>query len=183
MATTKTDVPLKSALAWRILTTNDIASLVRVADKIHPDLPESDEVFEERVKLFPDGCLGLSEEGSNKLHGYIISHPIPHRQPPALDQLLGAIPQDADQYYIHDVAVLPELRGSGFAQDGVKRILAVAEQFKTVGLVSVYGTASFWGRFGFKAPQAVDQVLEEKLASFGGEARYLERSTAAVEAG
>ncbi|OAL42964.1 hypothetical protein IQ07DRAFT_593483 [Pyrenochaeta sp. DS3sAY3a] len=183
MATTKTEAPLKSVISWRILTTNDTASLVRVADKIHPELPESDAVFEERVKLFPDGCLGLSEERSNELHGYIISHPIRFRQPPALDQLLGAIPQDADQYYIHDVAVLPELRGSGFAQDGVNRVLAVAEQFKTVGLVSVYGTAAFWGRFGFKEPQAVGQVLEEKLASFGGEARYLERDTAEVEDG
>jgi hypothetical protein len=33
---------MKAGAAWRVLSPSDIESLVRVADKIHPDLPESD---------------------------------------------------------------------------------------------------------------------------------------------
>ncbi|KAK3313630.1 hypothetical protein B0H66DRAFT_566658 [Apodospora peruviana] len=58
--------------AWRRMTVDDIPDLLRVADAVHPDLPESDYVFTERVQLFPDGCFMLS--GRDKIYGYAISH-------------------------------------------------------------------------------------------------------------
>jgi GNAT superfamily N-acetyltransferase len=165
----------KNKATWRPLSANDITSLIRIADKIHPDLPESKQVFAERVSLFPQGCLGLFDE-AGELTGYIISHPIRYREPPALNQLLGGIAPGAEQYYVHDLAVLPEIRGSGFAHEGLDRVLgSVAKRYATTGLVSVYGTVGFWGRYGFMVPEVMDEVLRKKVLGYGDDAVYLER--------
>lgn len=111
------ETPVQVKAFWRELSVKNIKSLARVAEKTHPDLPERDEVFAERANLFPGGCLSLMEGKSNELGGYVISHPIKYLQTPALDSLLGEIASDANQYYIHVLAILPEskdmaLRGS-----------------------------------------------------------------------
>ena len=169
--------PAKGRPAWRKLSLNDMENLVRVANIIHPDLPESIEVFSERVKLFPEGCLALVANygGREELCGYVISHPIIRRRPPPLNSLLGEISPAADQYYIHDLAIMPNARGLGLAQVCMDEISTIAARFSTTCLVSVYGSASFWGRFGF-APGGTDYVLEQKLRDYGDDAIYLERS-------
>ncbi|KAK5657195.1 hypothetical protein OQA88_3253 [Cercophora sp. LCS_1] len=161
---------------WRRMTLNDIPGLLRVADAVHPSLPETASVFTERVQLFPSGCLILA--AGNKIYGYAISHPIRKDQPPELDSLLVEIPADADQYYIHDVAILPELRGQGHAAKGIRMLFEVSSQFPTTCIVSVYGTGPFWQRFGFEAG-LVDGVLSEKLRNYGGDAVYMTRDNAA----
>ena len=165
--------PSQAVVSWGKLSVNNIKSLARVAEKIHPDLPENDEVFAERVKLFPEGCLGLSEGKDNELSGYAISHPIRRLQPPALNSLLGEIASDADQYYIHDLALLPKLRGRGLAQECITKLFAIAKRYPTTCLISVYGTEQFWSRFGF-VPLQIDDVLEQKLLDYGDDATYLE---------
>jgi ribosomal protein S18 acetylase RimI-like enzyme len=112
--------------------------------------------------------------GTDELCGYVISHPIRRLQPPALNSLLGKIASDADQYYIHDLAILPQLRGRGLAQECMIKLFAIAERYPTTCLISVYGTERFWGRFGF-VPVQIDGVLERKLLGYGDDAIYLER--------
>lgn len=188
----KTKPPIQPQPYWRELSTNDIQSLAQIADKIHPSLPESDEVFAERVQLFPKGCLGLVDEGkegnNEQLCGYVISHPIRRRQPPALNCLLGKIASDNDdddadqdqdqyQYYIHDLAILPKLRGRGLARECITKLLSgIAKRYPTTCLISVYGTEGFWSQFGF-VPVRIDDdfVLEKKLLDYGDDAVYLER--------
>jgi ribosomal protein S18 acetylase RimI-like enzyme len=157
---------------WRNLTSSDIEGLMRIADCVHPGLPESAQMFAERVKLYPEGCLALEEDG--QICGYAISHPIRQHHPPALDSLLGEIAPDADQYYIHDVAILPRLRGRGLATECVDQLLVVAKRYPTTSLVSVYGTESFWSRFGFM-PGPVGEEFREKLRDYGEDAIYLWR--------
>ena len=176
-AKVETTQSVHASASWNELSINDIKDLARVADKIHPDLPESDEVFAERVELSPEGCLGLWEgKGShNELCGYVISHPIKHRQPPALNSLLGKIASDADQYYIHDLAILPKFRRRGFAQDCIKRLVAiVAKRYATTCLIAVYGTEPFWRGFGFVRVHG-DGVLGGKVREYGDDAVFLER--------
>ncbi|KAL8990147.1 MAG: hypothetical protein Q9177_001120 [Variospora cf. flavescens] len=170
----------KAKLAWRQMSGNDIESLVRVAHLIHPGLPESDGVFAERVKLFPEGCLALVEGERDELYGYAISHPIRRRQPPALDSFLRAIASDADQYYIHDLAILPEARGRGLAQECINKLFGIAQRYPTTSLVSVYDTAPFWGRFRF-VPEEIDEGLKMKLLDYGDDATYLERKNEGVQ--
>ncbi len=163
---------------WRRLLVDEIRPLLEVADQVHPDLPESAEVFTERVKLFPEGCLALVRDDDGKLCGYAISHPVRARQPPALDSLLREIPSDADQYYIHDVAILPGFRGKGLAAEAIWQLLGVARRhnYQATCLVSVYGTAPFWARFGFVAENA-DAALAEKLKEYGEDVVYMSRQT------
>ena len=165
---------VQAKVSWRELCPTDIESLARVAETVHIDLPERDEVFAERAKLFPEGCLGLVEDMSNELCGYAISHPIKHRQPPALDSLLGGIATDADQYYIHDIAILPKLRGRGLAHECIKKLFVIARRYPSTCLTSVYGTERFWSQFGF-VPVQIDEALRKKLLEYGDDARYLER--------
>jgi ribosomal protein S18 acetylase RimI-like enzyme len=166
--------PTQAKAAWRALSVSDVENLIRIAEKIHPDLPESEKVFAERIKLFPEGCLVLIDDENDGLCGYVISHPIRHRQPPALDSLLGEVAPDADQYFIHDLAILPEFRGLGLAQEGINKLLAIAKRFPTTSLVSVYGTSPFWNRFGFILGD-IDSFLKQKLQKYGDDAVYLER--------
>ena len=157
---------------WRQMSELDVDSLLHVADVIHPGLPESRDIFLERLRLFPQGCLVLVKD--NKIVGYAISHPIRQRQLPALDTLLGQVSPEADQYYIHDVAILPEFRGHGLAAECVNKLLTIAQNFQSTCLVSVYGTASFWARFGF-VPDTPDEMMLEKLRGYGEDATYLSR--------
>ncbi|MDI1492620.1 MAG: hypothetical protein OHK93_004402 [Ramalina farinacea] len=159
---------------WRALSVSGVKSVASVADSIHPDLPERDEVFAERIQLFPEGCLGLSESTSNDLCGYVISHPIRRLQPPALNSLLGEIASDANQYYIHDLAILPKVRGHGSARECMDKLSAIARRYPTTCLISVYGTEQFWSRFGF-SPVQINDVLEKKLREYGDDAICLER--------
>ncbi|KAI6082651.1 acyl-CoA N-acyltransferase [Hypoxylon rubiginosum] len=159
--------------SWRQLTADDIGALLSVADVVHTELPESFEVFAERVRLFPDGCLVLTE--GDHLYGYTISHPIRRRQPPALDSLLDEIAPDADQYYIHDVCILPSFRKQGYAAQAVSKLLEIADRYPSACLVSVYGTESFWSRYGFRPPDSIDEVLTAKIRGYGDDAAYLER--------
>lgn len=174
---------------WQPLSPKDIPSLLLLAARIHPSLPESGAVFAERVRLFPSGCLALfssissssSSSSSPELLGYAISHPIRCRQPPSLDTFLGEIAPDADQYYIHDLAILPELRGKGLAKECLDLLLGVAKGYVTTSLVSVYGTGAFWGRFGF-AEVDVEEALGEKVRGYGEDAVFLERRNEGVDA-
>ncbi|KAK7943502.1 acyl-CoA N-acyltransferase [Apiospora aurea] len=174
--------------AWQPLAPDDVEAVLRIADVVHSELPEGEHVFAERIRLFPEGCLALVKQGNGnadrELCGYAISHPIRRHQPPALDAVLGAIPPDASQYYIHDFCVLPEFRGQGLAGQGIRRLLSVAsanpERFPDGAcLVSVYGTVPFWVRYGFSPPEpAIDAALAEKVRGYGEDAQYLERPTA-----
>jgi GNAT superfamily N-acetyltransferase len=103
-------------------------------------------------------------------------HPIRYRQPPALDHLLGEIAEDADQYYIHDLAILPEYRGLGFAHACMNSVLnEAAKQFATTCLVSVYGTSPFWSRYKFEPPAFIEETLRENLVGYGEDAIFIER--------
>lgn len=157
---------------WRGMTAADLAGVMVVADAVHPGMPEDRVVFAERVALYPAGCLVL-QMPDGEIAGYAISHPILSGEPPKLDSLLGAIGADAREYYIHDVALLPKLRGSGLAKAGILRLLDHARAFDSVALISVYGTGEFWGRFGF-AKSARD--MRSKLAAYGADAVYMSRA-------
>ena len=157
---------------WRQGSLGDLDGLMRVSCEIHPNLPESKEVFSERMRLFPQGCLVLVH--GDEVGGYALSHPIRQCQPPPLNSLLGNLAPDATQYYIHDLAILPKLRGHGLAKAGIEKLLSEAEHYSTTCLISVYGTAPFWARFGF-APSPVDELLRAKLRVYGADSCYLIR--------
>lgn len=163
---------------WRPMTEEDLPSVSRIAADVHRDYPEDDAVFAERLALCPSGCLILAS-GRERL-GYALSHPWRAAEPPPLNTPLGALPARPDTYYLHDVALLPAARGQGAA----KRLLALLERkagdLSEISLVAVGGTAGFWGRLGFTAPDLPG--LAAKLANYGTGARYMRRNLSARSA-
>lgn len=152
----------------------DLPAVNRIAEAVHPGYPEDPAVFAERLALFPEGCRILAGRGGAVL-GYAISHPWRAARPPALNTLLGAIPADAGTYYIHDVALLPEARGTGAAGRLMRDLRAVARRWPGgalgLSLVAVNGSEGFWRRQGLVAFE--DPALAEKLRSYDAEARFM----------
>jgi GNAT superfamily N-acetyltransferase len=151
----------------------DLPAIMAAAAEVHPDYPEGEAIFTERLALHPAGCLVLA--GGKGIGGYVLSHPWRFGQVPALDSLLGALPEDADAYYIHDLALLPVARGGGAASACVHRLAAHARAsgFARMALVAVGNSAGFWQRQGFR--EAHDEALARKLASYDSAARYMIR--------
>jgi ribosomal protein S18 acetylase RimI-like enzyme len=158
---------------WRAMTMADLPDVMAVAAEVHPDYPEDEAVFTERLMLYPAGCLCLA--GEERPAGYVLSHPWRPREVPALNALLGAIPVDAAAYYIHDLALLPRTRGTGAASEIVARLVAHARNsgFAGMALVAVNASAGFWQRHGFR--ETHDAALDRKLASYDDAARYMTR--------
>ncbi|NWK95184.1 GNAT family N-acetyltransferase [Sphingobium lactosutens] len=135
---------------WRPMRTEDVAAVAAMSDAIHGSYTERAEVYAERLALYPAGCFLLAGEG--EALGYLVSHPWRGTQQPALDRLLESLPAPADHYYLHDLALLPEARGSGAAQAAVGLVLDQARTagFGRVALTAVNGADIFWRRQGFR---------------------------------
>jgi GNAT superfamily N-acetyltransferase len=162
---------MNKAMHWRALTTLDLPAVETIAAAVHPHFPEDTAIFAERQRLYPDGTRLLEVDGAPA--GYVLSHPWHFRTLPPLNSLLGAIPADADTYYLHDLALLPTARGTGAAAMIVGDILRHARSagFATMSLVAVNGSLPFWHKHGFRA-QTVPE-LAEKLASYEDAARFM----------
>ena len=156
----------------------DLAAVQAIADRVHVAHPERAEVFAERLRLYPAGCFVLDDGGARAL-GYAISHPWQDGEVPALDTLIGALPQTPTAYYIHDIALLPAARRRGAARTMVARLMAQArnEGQSSIALVALDGTAPFWQRLGFRARTTAG--LAGRLRAYGGNAAYMTRALTA----
>jgi GNAT superfamily N-acetyltransferase len=156
---------------WRPLTTFDLPAVEAIAATVHPAFPEDTAIFAERQRLYPDGTRLLELDGVPS--GYLFSHPWRFKSLPPLNSLLGAVPDNADTYYLHDLALLPSARGTGAAAMIVGDILrhARASGFANMSLVAVNGSLPFWHKHGFRAQAAPE--LADKLASYEAAARFM----------
>lgn len=136
---------------FRALTRDDIALLHRLeAESYLPSLHESDEAFIRLIELFPDGAFGsFDEEG---LCGYAFGVPLKAGWTLELRTPLDTIPDGADTFYIHDVAVAERCRGRGVGRALGARLIEIARTrgFTRCELVSVQGSAPFWETLGFR---------------------------------
>ncbi len=155
------------------MTSADLPAMFAIADVVHPNYPEDPAVFAERLTLYPYGCLVLMQ--GDRPVGYIVSHPWTYAQPPALNSLLGALPVPPTTYYIHDIALLPEARGTGGANAIVTRLIAQAGALgvDNISLVAVNDSVAFWTRHGFRV--VPDAALDKKLRSYDADARFMVR--------
>ncbi|SMQ85849.1 Acetyltransferase (GNAT) family protein [Devosia lucknowensis] len=158
-------------VAWRAMSGYDIGAVSDIANRVHPGFFESQPVLEEKYTLYRNGCYLL--EVSEKPAGYVLSHPWTSGSLPALDTMLGSLPEPADTYYIHDLALLPLTRGVGAAGKIVDALTkhAIAMGFPTMSLVAVNGSVGFWEKRGFACEDRPD--LAGKLAAYEDAARYM----------
>ena len=135
--------------SWRSMRVCDLAAVSAISDAVHGRYTEPVAVYAERLALYPAGCRVF--ECGGEAAGYLIAHPWHRDSPPKLGALLGAIPADADTFYLHDIALLPASRGTGagkMALDlvvGDARALGLAE----VTLMAVGGADLYWAARGF----------------------------------
>lgn len=134
---------------WRSMRPADIPVVAAMSDAVHGAYTEHASIYAERLQLYPAGCWMLERAGVAL--GYLISHPWQGDQPPALNVPIRAIPVDADRYYIHDLALLPEARGIGAAAYAVQLVFDQASRagFAVITLTAVNGADAFWRKQGF----------------------------------
>jgi GNAT superfamily N-acetyltransferase len=161
---------------WIPLLPQHLDRVNEIADEIHTSLPERPEVFEEKCRLFPDGCRVLVR--NDHVLGYGVSHPWLLARIPPLDQFLQALPDHPTCLYLHDIVVLPEARGQNAAENFVKLLedVAARRSIPHLALVSVYGTDALWSRHGFAV--ADKPALAAKLRTYGPTAKYMTRKLA-----
>lgn len=159
---------------WEPLLPSEVATVYSIAQRVHPELPERIEVFEDRIRLFPEGCRKILRAG--QIAGYGLAHPWMLDVPPSLDALLGKIPIHPDCLHLHDAVVLPELRGHGAGPAYIEEMVLVARahSIAMLTLVSVYGTNLLWARCGFTERRT--PALTAKLDAYGPSAHYMVRT-------
>ncbi len=162
---------METGWIWRPTMPGDLPAIVAIADRVHPDFPEDEPVIAERLELHPQGTFLLQRDG--RPAGYAISHPWKSGTVPALNQPLGALPRDPDILYLHDVALLPEARGSGAGRWIVEHLAAHAHPWPAIHLVAVNGSIPIWERLGFVVEEAPH--LADKLRSYEPAARLMVR--------
>jgi GNAT superfamily N-acetyltransferase len=148
-----------------------MARVQAISELIHPTLPERLEVLDEKRRLSPGTCLGY---GGGEIQGYGIAHPWLFGRIPALDVYLDGLPPVPDCLFVHDVALLPHVRGRGAAIRFIRRLdgLARADELRGLACVAVYGAERVWSQLGFEV--VADRDLDEKLRAYGG-ALYMVR--------
>ena len=165
---------------WRIMGEADIPALVAISDAVHGRFSEQPAIYRERLALYPAGCFVHDQGGA--VTGYLITHPWRRLNPVPLDEPIGALPADADSYYLHDVALLPAARGTGAGAAALAQTMICAQEagFDEISLVAVNGADSFWERCGF---QRVDDAgIAGLLESYGPGRAYMVRSLAGEQA-
>ena len=136
----------------RSLTAADIAAIADLETVVYePSLHVSDAAFLRLIALYPEGALGCFDD--NGLCGYAFGVPLRAGSILDLRTPLAVVPEDADMFYIHDVAVAPRCARTGLGRKLVRHLLDLARSrgFTRAELVSVQGSAPFWERFGFRA--------------------------------
>jgi hypothetical protein len=76
---------------WRRMQAPDMARVTAVANVVHPDFFEDEAVFRDRFSIYPAGCFVLAR--GTEILGYGISHPWKLDSVPALNSVLGELPQ------------------------------------------------------------------------------------------
>jgi GNAT superfamily N-acetyltransferase len=147
---------------WRPMRAEDLPAIKQISDEVHRTYSEDEATYAERLKLYPAGCFTLEQGGT--VIGYVASHPWHRGQSPALNELLGAIPTDGAEYYLHDIALLPAARGLGLGEAALKRVVDHAREhgFQTITLVAVNGAETYWSSRGFNLCEGA-----ESGASYG----------------
>jgi GNAT superfamily N-acetyltransferase len=155
------------------MTQQDLSRVESVGAMVHQDYPEDAAVMAERLQFYPAGCLVLDSEGG--VAGYAIGHPWTFGNPPALNTLLHSLPPRADTFYIHDVALMPDMRGIGLAEKVIELLAQQAntERLESITLVAVNAARRFWSKHGFEVVQ--QDAVRAKLASYGAAAVYMTR--------
>ncbi|MCE2575952.1 GNAT family N-acetyltransferase [Komagataeibacter sp. FNDCR2] len=159
---------------WRPMEARDLPAVSALAERLHPACPERPAILEERHSLCPPGCLILPGP-TGGVGGYVLSHPWRMASPPALDTYLRRLPEAADCWYLHDIAILPSLRGRGdtHAALGLMAAQARRQGISWLALMAAEGARAVWAHLGF-TPMA--DIPPQVTRSYGADACPMRRA-------
>lgn len=168
-----------SSPSWRPMQTQDLPTVTAISARVHGRYAESLEVYAERLRLFPAGCFTCVS--AETVVGFLVFHPWQAGSPPALGEFLGGLPVQPGVIYLHDIALLPEARGSGAGAQALDLVDAEARRcgLRDIALVAVNGAESYWQMRGFRASPVPPPGQE----SYGSDAHYMARTLSQEEYG
>ena len=139
---------------------SDLDAVERIGAAVHPGYPEDAVVVDERLHLYSAGCRVLAI-GSD-IHGYAVSHPWRFASPPGLNTLLQHLPERPDSFYLHDIALMPHLRGAGHGRSILRMLAdqAQVEELDILSLIAVGGSLPFWQKHGFQRAEDTPPSLQ-----------------------
>lgn len=159
---------------WRVMDSADLEQVLDIAGIVHPGFHEDDAILANKLALFGEGCFVLEVDAD--VVGYVFSHPWIFGDVPKLNTQIAALPLAPDTYFIHDLALLPALRGFGMAGAMVSRSVDMAREagMASLSLCAVSGSAEFWQRQGFVVSEASNPSA--LLASYGKDVHFMQRA-------
>lgn len=146
-----------------------------------PELRESTEVFDDRIARF--GRFSRVALLDGRVVAYLLSFPWKLGDTPVNNQKFPENLPAPDCFYIHDIALLPNVRGSGLARMLVDTAFSAAraQGFTQVSLVAVAQSGDYWDRAGFTPYAFVTPQKAQRITEIYGEgARLMVRGTSAV---
>jgi len=159
---------------WRAMTGRDLARMDALTRIAHEEYWEDTAIFAACFDLYPAGCH-VVDAGDGALGGYLIAHPGRFDTPSVLHVPLERLPEPADCYYLHDLALAPVTRGHGLAGKAVEIVVADARRagLDTIALIAVGDAHDFWRHQGFAE---IGDGLVDPAKGYGDEARAMIRT-------
>ncbi|MBX6963730.1 GNAT family N-acetyltransferase [Alcaligenes faecalis] len=155
---------------------HDLGQVLEVqADVYDADILEGRSFYQNRLDLAPDSCW-VARDADNQLQGYLVSYPWAGLLPPSLGDALNSLPSPADQWFIHDCAVMRRAQGQGVAGALLHagRHYASQRGLRRCSLVSLGPSVGYWLKQGYQPVQGMEpEVLANKLQQYGQQASFM----------
>lgn len=161
------------------LTDKYLQSIIQIQIESYPtESQEQISSLQFHWNSFPDFSLVCLH--NHKPSGYLVAHPWPLRVPPPINKERYTLPENSTSLFIHDLALLPQVRGSGLAKKMVEKILSkgVEKGFLSFSLLSVQGTKKFWEKFGFETINELPDFYFNNVKTYypSSEVYYMEKN-------
>jgi GNAT superfamily N-acetyltransferase len=155
------------------LKMSDITQILQIQSQCYSRVfLEGISSFQSKLQFFPEGCVGIVHNNTSvTLAGYLISFPwFSHRPFHLNSSVVSEEPQDYTCYYIHDVAVHPDVRGLGVGRQLVSHAeqIAFTHGWDNIYLVSVQNSQNFWEKQGFCIEETVNYGKEQPESDTSG---------------
>lgn len=158
------------------LADSDISRILQIQLRCYTEaFLEETASFRSKLRFFSQGCVGIvQKDAPDTLMGYLISFPWFADRPVLLNSATVTTDEIPEYtcYYIHDLALPPEVRGLGYGQQLVNHAkkLAIMYGHEQIYLISVQNSSPYWKKHGFDIVKEViygkDQSKQESRQSY-----------------
>lgn len=156
------------------MTLQDLEHVSEVQKKTFTrDLCETNEVFENRFETF--GQYFHVAKSGQTLIGYMVAFPWKSGETPVNNQNFPETLPTPDCFYIHDITLLPEARGTGLARAMIEKACETGRSlgFVTISLVAVSQSGNYWDKNGFQENLEISLDKKNKIIANYGEGSRL----------